>query len=511
MHFLGAGDKENWLNIIKKYGVSNNIYFDGTLPSGQEVYNWMDKLDIYIIPSLQEGMPRALIEAMSRACPCIGSNVGGIPELIENECIIQKKNEKELEYKIIELIEDKDKMKNIAKRNFYKSQEYEKNKLEEKRDKFRKEVLDEGKKIDRVIHVVKIMNHGGAETMIMNLYRNIDRNKIQFDFLCMEDKIGEYDKEIKELGGKIYRVPSPEKGRLNNLKTIYKTLKNIGNYRAIHSHISYYSGYVNLVAFLANIKLRIVHSHTTNDLRKQTLIRRLYNNFSKILIKLFSNVKIACGEKAGKYLFGNSKFIIIKNGIDLEKYFSVSNQETSKLKIELGINLEDFVIGHVGRFEEVKNQKYFIKLAKTLKEKNSRFKIVLVGNGSKLEEIREKIKQENLEKYFSMPGVREDIQIFMNMFDIFVLPSLYEGFPLVVVEALAGQNKCYLSDTISKETNIISGMVDFFSLNDTIDILAKKILTENKKKDKIEIERELINKGYSIKESAKNLMEIYLK
>lgn len=145
LHFLGAGDKANWINIIKKYKVSDIVHFDGTLPSGQQVYNWIDKLDIYIMPSLTEGMPRSLIEAMSRACPSIGSNVGGIPELIGKECIVPRKNEKELAYKIIELIEDKDKMKSIAKRNFYKSQEYERNKLEGKMDKFRKEVLDEGK------------------------------------------------------------------------------------------------------------------------------------------------------------------------------------------------------------------------------------------------------------------------------------------------------------------------------------------------------------------------------
>ncbi len=146
LHFLGVGNKENWINLVKKYKVNDIVYFDGTLPGGEEVYKWLDDIDIYLMPSLQEGLPRALIEAMSRGCPCIGTKVGGIPELIGEECIIPRKNEKKLAYKIVELINDKEKMKSIAKRNFYKSQEYEREKLDEKMDKFRKEILDEEKK-----------------------------------------------------------------------------------------------------------------------------------------------------------------------------------------------------------------------------------------------------------------------------------------------------------------------------------------------------------------------------
>ena len=162
----------------------------------------------------------------------------------------------------------------------------------------------------RILHIVKCMNHGGAETMIMNLYRNIDRTKIQFDFVCMTNKKGEYDDEIKKLGGKIFIVSPPENGRIKNLKEIYKIVKK-EKFVAIHSHVSYYSGFICLVAYLAGVKKRITHSHTTSDIRKKNVLRNIYNIFSKLLIKIFSNIKLACGEMAGKYLFGKSNFTIL--------------------------------------------------------------------------------------------------------------------------------------------------------------------------------------------------------
>ena len=141
IHFLGAGDKENWKNLIEKYDVEKNVVFDGTLPSGQEVYNWMDKLDIYIMPSLTEGMPRALLEAMSRACPCIGNKVGGIPELLDREMLIGKKHN-QLAKKIDDLLNDKEKMKKESSFNFNKSMKFESQKLKKDREKFYKKVLE---------------------------------------------------------------------------------------------------------------------------------------------------------------------------------------------------------------------------------------------------------------------------------------------------------------------------------------------------------------------------------
>ena len=141
LHFLGAGDKENWKKLIKKYDVEKSIMFDGTLPSGQEVYNWLDNLDIYIIPSLQEGMPRALIEAMSRACPCVGNKVGGITELLEKDMLIDKKYN-QLAKKLENLLDDKEKMKNEAFHNFYESLNFQPQKLISDRDKFYKKVLN---------------------------------------------------------------------------------------------------------------------------------------------------------------------------------------------------------------------------------------------------------------------------------------------------------------------------------------------------------------------------------
>ena len=143
LHILGAGNKSKWVDLAHSLGVSSSIFFDGTLPSGRAVYNWMDSLDIYLIPSLQEGMPRALIEALSRALPAIGNNVGGIPELISADYIIQKKDYKSLAKKISLLATNKDKMKEQAIANFYHAHKFEKNLLETKKDKFYSEILED--------------------------------------------------------------------------------------------------------------------------------------------------------------------------------------------------------------------------------------------------------------------------------------------------------------------------------------------------------------------------------
>lgn len=142
LHFLGSGNKSRWIEMAKKYKIEDRLIFDGVLPH-KEVNKWLDDIDVYLIPSLTEGMPRALIEAMSRACPAIGSKVGGIPELLEEEMLIDKKDSDKLEIKIKELINSKEKMQEQAKINFNKSLEFEKIKLERKREQFYNKMLEE--------------------------------------------------------------------------------------------------------------------------------------------------------------------------------------------------------------------------------------------------------------------------------------------------------------------------------------------------------------------------------
>lgn len=344
----------------------------------------------------------------------------------------------------------------------------------------------------------------------MNMYRNIDRSKIQFDFLCMSNDSGDYDEEIKNMGGKIYRIDDPKNGMIKNLKQTYKILKE-NNFVAIHSHVSYYSGYICLVAHHAGLKNIITHSHTTNNFKKNNIMRKSYNFIARSLINKYATTKLACGEKAGQYLYGKKDFSVINNGINIDSYYNITDSQITDLKNEMGINENDLIIGHVGRFAKVKNQEFFIEFANTLQKENQNFKILLVGNGDNFEIIKNKIKENKLEQYFIMPGLRKDIPVFMKMFDIFIMPSLYEGFPLVVVEALAGDDICFLSDTISKETNVIPERVSYFNLNDNLEDLVNKMLKKYKEKETIDVLKELEQKGYSNKKIAEKLQSIYLK
>lgn len=369
----------------------------------------------------------------------------------------------------------------------------------------------------RVLHVFRIMNRGGAETMIMNVYKKIDRTKIQFDFLCMDNNKGDYDDEIKQLGGNIYRISPPNKdGYIKHIKDVIKVMKENGPYKVVHVPTQFHSGIICLVAFLQKIPIRIVHSHSAGAI-KSGFARKIYNCIGRILIKLFSTDQIACGEKARDFLFGKSEkakknTLILKNGIDINSYTNVLENEILNFRNEFNLKNNEFVIGHVGRFHKVKNHDFFIKLAEEYRRSNIKIKILLVGDGKLRKEFENKIKIKGLEEYFVITGKRKDIPIIMNTIDVFVMPSLYEGFPMTIIEALAAGKKCILSDTISKEVEIIENSVEFLNLEDDIKKWTHIIMKKGKEKlDKNESSKLLKKEGFDVKETVKILEEIYLR
>ena len=370
----------------------------------------------------------------------------------------------------------------------------------------------------KVLHVFQQMSRGGAETMIMNIYRKIDREKIQFDFLCMSPQKGDYDEEIKKLGGNIYIIPSPkERGPINHIKDIVKVIKEHGGYDARHIPTMFHSGIVCFAAYIAHVKKRIVHSHNANEFNDNTLKRKIYRGISRVLIKLFCTDRVACGIKAREYLFGKSKKVekntlLVNNGIELEEYKNINKDMLEEKINELGLSKTELIIGNVARFEEQKNHVFFLKLAHYLKDKNINAKIVLVGDGKLREEIQNRTIQEEIDKYFVFTGKRKDIPYIMSIFDVFVMPSLYEGFPLTIVEALAAGKNCVISDTISIEVEVIDGTISFVNLNDRIEKWYDLIINAKQKRtDKLSNIKKLEESGYSAKSSMESLVRLYMK
>ena len=236
--------------------------------------------------------------------------------------------------------------------------------------------------MERVLQVVPSMISGGTESFIMNLYRNIDRNKIQFDFLVHTKKKGYYDEEIKKLGGRIYYLTL--KDDLNIFKYIKELkvfLKKHNEYKTLHVNMPS-TGFIPLkIAKRIGVKTRIAHSHQTSF---NSGIKGLIFNFTSKLMYKYSTINIACSKKAGNFMFKNDKFVVIPNSIDTTK-FVYNLDYRNEIRNRLGIN-NKIVIGHVGRFAREKNQLFLLKLMKKVDDK--RFHLILIGNGPLKKYIR---------------------------------------------------------------------------------------------------------------------------
>lgn len=371
----------------------------------------------------------------------------------------------------------------------------------------------------RVLHVVGGMIRGGAETMVMNLYRKIDRDKIQFDFLCMIPGEHHYDQEIRQLGGRIIYINPPRKvGVIRHIWEIITVIHKYGPYAAVHAHTLFHGGIVAFAAFLAGVSKRICHSHSTNNERANKLSRKIYFQIMRLMIRTFCTDMLACGNDAGTYLFGkdaveSGKVTIIPNAIDLKKYETLTDDDALDLRNLLGLPEDALIIGHVGNFRKAKNHEFFIPLMQHVKSNSLNMRLILVGDGELRESIQKIVEDNGLNEYIRFLGVREDIPELMNMFDVFVMPSLYEGLPVSLIEAQAAGTPCVVSDSITREADMGLNLVEFLSLDTPIEIWVRKIIEKAKKKcrDINKIREIYRKKRYDVEETVKEIMEIYLR
>ncbi|MBL6008246.1 glycosyltransferase family 1 protein [Bacillus halotolerans] len=368
----------------------------------------------------------------------------------------------------------------------------------------------------RVLHVLSGMNRGGAETMVMNLYRKMDRSKVQFDFLTYRNDPCAYDEEILSLGGRLFYVPSiGQSNPLTFVKNIRNTIKENGPFSAVHAHTDFQTGFIALAARLAGVQVRVCHSHNTSWKTGFNWKDRLQLMVFRRLILAYATELCACGEDAGRFLFGRSnmerkRVHLLPNGIDLD-LFSPAGQAADDEKKARGIASDRLIIGHVARFHEVKNHAFLLKLAVHLKKRGVRFQMVLAGDGPLREQMEEEARRLNLLSDVLFLGTEEHIHELMRTFDVFVMPSLYEGLPVVLVEAQASGLPCIISDTITEKVDTGLGLVKRVSLSKPMDIWAETIVRAAAAgRPKRELVKDTLAKlGYDARRNVGALMNLY--
>lgn len=327
-------------------------------------------------------------------------------------------------------------------------------------------------KLIRILHIVGIMNMGGLENFLMNVYRNIDRNKIQFDFLVTREEKGIFDEEIKLLGGNIYNIPKMETVGYNKYsKILYDFFKNHNEYKIVHCHRDALCSVYLKQAKKANIPVRIAHSHTTDIIENKNFkgyIKIFIKNMFKKYIDKYGTNFFACSKEAGIWLFGekisNKRLVIVRNAIDLERYKYDENIDNN-IRFKLGIHEDTFLIGHVGRFDLPKNHKFLVDLIKEVDKSIDNYKVCLVGDGHLKAEIIKLVKQYRLEDKFLFLGIRNNVNELMMAFDLFLFPSLFEGLGIVLIEAQSTGLKCLISDNIPREVDMNLGLVQFLNID----------------------------------------------
>ncbi|MCL2400719.1 MAG: glycosyltransferase family 1 protein [Defluviitaleaceae bacterium] len=354
----------------------------------------------------------------------------------------------------------------------------------------------------RVAQIIGKAIQTGVDTMMMNYYRNIDRNQVQFDFFMdgLEPTI--YDDEIPALGGRIFKLPPYEKNMRDNLRTFREILQK-HPYKIVHSHMNALSVFWLREAKKAKVPVRIAHSHSTASRGEGLRVMMKYS--LRPLSKMYPTHLAACSQHAGTWLFGkNTPAFIIYNAFEVDSFrFDSTVRDTVRTELNL---TDKYVIGHAGRFVYQKNHHFLINVFKEVLDYNPQAVLLLIGDGDLRKEAENQTKALEISDSVVFLGTRKDMHLMYQAMDVFALPSNFEGLGMVAVEAQVSGLPCFLSEAVPREAGLVK-QVTFLPLK--IQDWAAQIIAL--KPDGLSEQRNnpLVIDNFDIQQAAPRLCEYY--
>lgn len=370
--------------------------------------------------------------------------------------------------------------------------------------------------ITRVAVIGMTENKGGIESVIMNIYRNMDRTKIQFDFL-LPHNAGEmaYEEEVVEMGGRVFRIMYGERESFAKARQSFlQYFRENPEVKAVHLHSNYPYAFPLKMAKKAGVPVRILHAHNSailfnNEKGIKSKIKKLRNYIVYKQVDKYPTIYFSCSDLASKSTFRDNKYVWIKNGIDLEQ-FKYNENIRKELRNLHNIDEEDKVLGFVGRLCERKNTLFALEIFKEYVRLNPNAKMIFAGDGEQREELEEKIAEYELRDKVIILGMISDVHKWYQVFDILLLPSLFEGFPVVLVEGQAAGLPCIVSDTVTKQVGV-TDLLTYKSNNAPPEQWAKKIenilLTDRKR---LEYKGKMYEEGFDVKSMVNEVVKYYM-
>lgn len=360
----------------------------------------------------------------------------------------------------------------------------------------------------RILHVVTIMDKGGLESRLMDIYRFIDREKVQFDFYTNRKEEGYFEKEIKYMGGLIFHSEPYQPLKMKSKEKEFQSfLREHTEYNIIHIHLNELSYVFCKAAKKVGVPVRIVHSRGAN---RDHSLKGAYKNILKRGIPNTATHLFAVSMMAGIHLFGSGAMTkrgeVWPNAIDC-KMFSYNLIKREKLRTEFNVN-NDFVVMHVGNFTPAKNHPFIIEVFSEINRLIPESKLILVGGGNHVEKVQKLVEEKGLSAAVYFLGIRNNINELLQMADVFLFPSLHEGFPGAVLEAQAAGLPCVISSSITTEVVLVDTCIQL-ELSLPINFWAMQVI-QFRGTQRSDTYQTLLDKGYDVQSVAQKYEQFYL-